>query len=72
MLSREWSPSISDLSELHKLSQGLLAALIAHLPDTGRVGGADEWNFENAHNILHKVREIVMWQCHVAVGLLKQ
>ena len=59
MLSREWNLSVSDLSELHKLSKGLLEALNEHLPD--RVGGAKGWNFEKAHSILHKVREIIMW-----------
>ena len=59
MLSREWNLSVSDLSELHKLSKGLLEALNTHLQD--RVGGAKGWNFEKAHSILHKVREIVMW-----------
>ncbi len=29
--------------------------------DAVRVGGAQGWNFEKAHSILHKVREIVMW-----------
>jgi hypothetical protein len=38
-----------------------LEALNEHLPD--RVGGAKGWNFEKAHSILHKVREIVMWGC---------
>jgi hypothetical protein len=33
MLSREWNLSVSDLSELHKLSKGLLEALNTHLPD---------------------------------------
>jgi len=59
MLSREWNLSVSDLSKLHTLSKGLLNALNKHLPD--RVGGAVGWNFEKAHSILHKVREIVMW-----------
>ena len=59
MLSREWNLSVSDLSELHKLSKGLLEALNTHLPD--RVGGAKGWTFEKAHSILHKVREIIMW-----------
>ena len=36
-----------------------MEALNEHLPD--RVGGAQGWNFEKAHSILHKVREIVMW-----------
>jgi len=59
MLSREWNLSVSDLSKLHTLSKGLLDALNEHLPD--RVGGAVGWNFEKAHSILHKVREIIMW-----------
>ncbi len=59
MLSREWNLSVSDLSKLHTLSKGLLDALNEHLPN--RVGGALGWNFEKAHSILHKVREIVMW-----------
>jgi hypothetical protein len=59
MLSREWNLSAGDLSELHLLSKGLLDALNEHLPD--RVGGSKGWNFEKAHSILHKVREIVMW-----------
>jgi hypothetical protein len=59
MLSREWNHCVSDLAELHKLSKGLLEALSEHLPDL--VGGAQGWNFEKAHSILHKLREIVMW-----------
>jgi hypothetical protein len=59
MLSREWNLSVSVLSELHQLSKGLLQALNECLPD--RVGGAKGWNFEKAHSILHKVREIIMW-----------
>ena len=59
MLSREWNLSVSDLSKLHQLSKSLLDALDEHLPD--RVGGSNGWNFEKAHSILHKVREIVMW-----------
>ena len=61
MLSREWNLTVSDLADLHKLSKNLLEALKQHLPD--RVGGASGWKFEKAHNILHKVREIVMWGC---------
>ena len=59
MLSREWNLTTGDLSQLHRLSKGLLNTLNTHLPD--RVGGAKGWNFEKAHSILHKVREIVMW-----------
>jgi hypothetical protein len=59
MLSREWNVTVSDLQELHRKSVSLLELLKTHLPD--RVGGAKGWNFEKAHSILHKVREIVMW-----------
>ncbi len=59
MLSRDWNLSISDLSELHRLSKDLLDSLNDHLPD--RVGRAKGWNFEKAHSILHKVSEIIMW-----------
>ena len=47
------------MTDLHQQSKALLEALKEHLPD--RVGGAKGWNFEKAHSILHKVREIVMW-----------
>ncbi len=30
-----------------------------HLPD--KTGEKGKWNFEKAHSILHKVREIVLW-----------
>ena len=51
--------TVSDLQDLHRKSMSLLELLKSHLPD--RVGGAQGWNFEKAHSILHKVREIVMW-----------
>ncbi len=60
MMSREWNVSVSDLRALHRKSVSLLELLKSHLPD--RVGGAQGgWNFEKAHSIQHKVREIVMW-----------
>jgi hypothetical protein len=59
MLSREWNLNTSDLVLLHQKSKALLEALKTYLPDW--VGGAKGWNFENAHSILHKVHEIVMW-----------
>jgi hypothetical protein len=59
MLSREWNINVRDLALLHQKSKALLQTLKTHLPD--RVGGANGWNFEKAHSILHKVREIVMW-----------
>ena len=51
--------TVSDLQDLHRKSVSLLEMLKSHLPDS--VGGAKGWNFEKAHSILHKVREIVMW-----------
>jgi len=59
MMSREWNVTVSELQELHRKSISLLEMLKTHFPD--RVGGAQGWNFEKAHSILHKVREIVMW-----------
>jgi hypothetical protein len=59
ILSREWNLNTSDFILLHKKSKALLQALQTHLPD--RVGGAEGWNFEKSHSILHKVREIVLW-----------
>ncbi len=58
MLSRKWNVSVSNLQELHRKSVSLLEMLKTRLPD--QVGGAQGWNFEKAHSILHKVREIVM------------
>jgi hypothetical protein len=49
---------ITELAK-NKFGKGSPQALNKHLPD--RVGGAKGWNFEKAHSILHKVREIVMW-----------
>ncbi len=59
MLSREWNLTVRDLTDLHQQSKALLEALKQHFPD--RVRGAHGLNFEKAHSILHKVREIVMW-----------
>ena len=59
MLSREWNLNVRDLVLLHQKSKALLQTLKTHLSD--RVGRAKGWNFEKAHSILHKVREIVMW-----------
>ena len=59
MMSREWNVTVSDLQALYRKSISFLEMLKTHFPD--RVGGAQGWNFEKAHSILHKVREIVMW-----------
>ncbi len=58
MLSRKRNLTVSDQSEPHQLSKGLLDDLNQHFLD--RVGRAKVWIFEKAHSILNKVSEIVM------------
>ncbi len=49
----------ADLPALQQKAVDLLDLLKKNLPDkTGEKAG---WNFQKAHNILHKVREIVLW-----------
>jgi hypothetical protein len=49
----------AELADLHQKAVELLDLLQKNLPDkTGEKAG---WNFEKAHSILHKVREIVLW-----------
>ena len=47
----------SDLPDLHQKAVDLLDLLQKNLPD--KTGEKGKWNFEKAHSILHKVREIV-------------
>ena len=49
----------SELPEVHQSAVDLLESLKKNLPD--KCGEATGWNFEKAHSILHKVREIVLW-----------
>jgi hypothetical protein len=49
----------ADLPELHQKAIDLLDLLQKNLPD--KTGEKGRWNFEKAHSILHKVREIVLW-----------
>jgi hypothetical protein len=49
----------SELPELQQKAVDLLDMLQEHLPD--KTGEKGKWNFENAHSILYKVREIVLW-----------
>ena len=49
----------SEIPELQQKAVDLLDMLQEHLPD--RTGEKGKWNFEKAHSILHKVREIVLW-----------
>jgi hypothetical protein len=58
-MSRRWNIRVSDLPELHKRSVLLLDTLKANLPE--KSGETNAWNFEKAHSILHKVREILYW-----------
>ncbi len=49
----------SELPELQQKAVDLLDTLQEHLPD--KTGKKRKRNFEKAHSILHKVREIVWW-----------
>ena len=46
------------MTELQSSSLELLELLIFNLPE--RTGGAEGFNFEKEHSILHKVRDILM------------
>jgi hypothetical protein len=47
------------LEKLHALSVELLEVLKENMPY--RNGGPEGWNFEKAHSILHKVRDILLF-----------
>ena len=49
----------SELPELQQKAVDLLDILQKNLPE--KTGEKGKWNFEKAHSILHKVREIVLW-----------
>jgi hypothetical protein len=49
----------AELADLHQKAVDLLDLLQKNLPD--KTGKKACWNFEKAHSILHKVREIVLW-----------
>ena len=49
----------SELPALQQKAIDLLDLLQKNLPD--KTGEKAKWNFEKAHSILHKVREIVLW-----------
>ena len=59
MASRQSRIPQDELAELHDKAVDLLDLLKQKLPD--KTGEKSGWNFEKAHSILHKVREIVMW-----------
>ena len=49
----------SELPALQQKAVDLLDLLQKNLPD--KTGEKAIWNFEKAHSVLHKVREIVLW-----------
>ncbi len=49
----------SELPELQQKAVDLLYILQKNLPE--KTGEKGKWNFEKAHNILHKVPESVLW-----------
>ena len=57
--SRQSRISESELPDLHQRAVDLLDLLQKNLPE--KTGEKSTWNFEKAHSILHKVREIVLW-----------
>ncbi len=59
MQQRRFGLSAVGLDKLHALSVELLDLLKENMPY--RTGGAEGWNFEKAHSILHKVRDILVF-----------
>ena len=59
IMTRRRSIPESELPEVHQAAVDLLELLKRNLPD--KFGEDSGWNFETAHSILHKVREIVLW-----------
>ena len=55
MATRQSRIAEAELPELQQKAVDLLE----NLPD--KTGEKGKWNFEKAHSILHKVREIVLW-----------
>jgi len=58
MQQRRFGLTAEGLEKLHALSVELLDLLQENMPD--RTGGVKGWNFEKAHSILHKVRDILL------------
>jgi hypothetical protein len=59
MQQRRFGLTAVGLDKLHALSVELLDLLKENMPY--RTGGAEGWNFEKAYNILHKVRDILLF-----------
>jgi len=58
MQQRRFGLTAVGLDKLHDLSVELLDLLKENMPN--RTGGVKGWNFEKAHSILHKVRDILL------------
>ena len=64
VLQRRFGLVASELAALQRISVELLELLKSNLPIRPRMireGGKQGWNFEKAHSILHKVREIILF-----------
>ena len=59
MQQRRFGLTAVGLEKLHALSVELLDVLKENMPF--RTGGPEGWNFEKAHSILHKVRDILLF-----------
>jgi hypothetical protein len=59
MQSRKFSMTAPELARLQEKSVEVLELLKANLPEKNGVLNA--WKFEKAHNILHKVRELILF-----------
>ena len=59
MATRDSKIPECDLPDLQQMAVDLLDLLQKNLPN--KTGEKAKWNFEKAHSILHKVREIVLW-----------
>ena len=59
IMQRRFGLVASELVSLQRSSVELLELLKSNLPE--RIGKATGWNFEKAHSILHKVREIILF-----------
>ena len=59
ILQRRFGMVASDLEKLQRCSVELLEILKSNMPE--RTGTVEGWNFEKAHSILHKVREILLF-----------
>ena len=57
--SRQSRVPEAELPELQEKAVAFLDLLQRNLPD--KTGEKGKWNFEKAHSILHKVRDIILW-----------